>query len=84
MTGSPALGKGVGAELFTKRHNFILVQIEGLAADKIGMTEKYKFILRKLENVVGKEENAGFPAFSSFLTMFSKSIFTGSLKLRIV
>ena len=29
----------------------------------------------RVENIVGKGENAGYPAFSPFPTMFSKGLF---------
>ena len=41
------------------------------ADDKINVTEKLKFIIGRVENVVGKGENA---AFSPFPTMFSKDL----------
>ena len=39
------------------------------------MTDKFKYILEKVENIVGKGENAGKPAFYPFPTMFSKGFF---------
>ena len=47
--------------------------------------EKLKFVLGKVENMVGRGENAGFPAFSPVPTMFTKGLFLrGSLKVGIV
>ena len=43
--------------------------------DKINLTEKVKFVLGRIENIVGKGENAGLPAFSLFPTTFSKVFF---------
>ena len=43
--------------------------MKAFADDK---TEKLKFDLGMVENIVGKGENAGLPAFSHFFTMFSK------------
>ena len=42
---------------------------------KINVTEELKFVLERVENIVGKGENAGLPAFSSFPTRFSKVFF---------
>ena len=38
------------------------------------MTQKLKFNLGKLENIVGSRENAGYILFSLFPTMFSKGL----------
>ena len=38
----------------------------------INVTQKSKFDLHRVENIVRKGENAGLPAFSPFPTMFSK------------
>ena len=37
--------------------------------------QKLKFVLGRVENIVGKGENAELPAFSPFPTMFSKYYF---------
>ena len=34
-----------------------------------------EYVSERIENIVGKEENAGYPAFSPFSTMFSKDLF---------
>ena len=48
-------------ELFTKRQNFRLVQIESrFADDKINVNQKLKFDLERIENIVGIGENAGY------------------------
>ena len=36
--------------------------------------KKLKFVLGRVENTVGKGENAGLPAFSPFPAMFSKGL----------
>ena len=36
------------------------------------ISEKLKCVLQKVENMMGKGENAGLPAFSPFPIMFSK------------
>ena len=39
------------------------------------VAEKLKFILGKVENIVGKGEKCWLPAFSPFPTMFSKGFY---------
>ena len=46
--------------------------MKALADDKINVNEKFKFGLKRVENIVGKGKNAT-KAFSPFLTMFSKA-----------
>ena len=59
-----------------------------LADDKSIVTQDIKVVFHRIENTVGKEENAGYqhflwlPAFSSFPTMFSKVFFLHCLKSR--
>ena len=43
--------------------------LKDLAGDKKNVTEKLKFVLGRIENIVGKGENAGYH------TMFSKGFF---------
>ena len=50
-------------------------KLKAFAEYKINVIEKQKSFWELVENIVGKEENAGLPAFSSFPTMFSKSFF---------
>ena len=50
--------------------------LKGFAEDKIDVTEKLKFVLGRVENIVGKGENAGSP----FPTMFSKGFFLRVVK----
>ena len=40
--------------------------LKAFADDKINETEKLKFILEKVENIVGKGENAGYQHFLLF------------------
>ena len=47
------------------------------ADDKINMTEKLKFVLGKVENIVEKGENAGYQHFLLFPTIFSHYVFKG-------
>ena len=55
-----------------------------LADDKINVTEKVKLVLGRVENIVGKAENAGYQQFVLFLKCFQKASFLGSLKVGIV
>ena len=48
------------------------------ADDAMNMIQILKFILDRLANIVGKEENA--PAFSPFPKMFSKVFLKGNKK----
>ena len=45
------------------------------ADDKINVTRKLKFNFGRVENIVGKGENAGYQHFLLFPTMFSKGQF---------
>ena len=47
--------------------------------DKINVTEKLKFVLGGVENIVGKEENACYQYFL-FQQCFQKASYTGLLK----
>ena len=44
------------------------------AKDKINVTEKLKFLLERVENIVGKSENAGYQHFLLFQQCFQKRI----------
>ena len=46
-------------------------KLKAFADDKLNVIEKLEFVLGRVENIVGKEENA---ALSPFPTMFSKGI----------
>ena len=50
-------------------------KLKAFADDKIKGTQKLKFTLGRVENTVGNGENASYPTFSPFLTMFSKGYF---------
>ena len=45
-------------------------KLKGFADDKLNVTEKSKFVLQRVENIVGKGENAGYQHFS-----FSHNVF---------
>ena len=46
------------------------------------VTEKFKFVLGRVENIVGKGENAGYQYFLFFPTVFSKGFFLKVIKSR--
>ena len=52
------------------------------ADDKIhvNVTQKLKFVLRSVENILGKGENAGYQHFLLFPKMFSKAFFLRVVK----
>ena len=54
------------------------------ADNKINVTKKLKFVLGKVENIVGKGENAGYQHFLLFPQRFQKVSYTGLLKVVIV
>ena len=50
-------------------------KLKAFAYSKINVNDKLKFGLGRVENIVGKGENAGYPAFSAFPTVFSRALF---------
>ena len=61
-----------------------LSKLKAYADDKITVTEKLKFVFGRVENIVGKGENAGYQHFLLFPHCFLKASCTGSLKVGIV
>ena len=61
-----------------------LTKLKGLADDKIKVTQKLKFVLGRVENIVGKGENAGYQLFLHFPQCFQKVSSKGSLRVAIV
>ena len=59
-------------------------KLKAFAEDKINVTEILKFVLERVENIVGKGENAGYQHFLLFLQCFQKASYKGSLKVGIV
>ena len=57
-----------------------MTKLKPFADDKIIVTQKLKFVLGRVENVVGKRRKCWFPAFSPFSTMFSKAFFAVDVK----
>ena len=48
-------------------------KLKAFADDKINVTENLKYVLKRVENIVGKRRNYWWPAFSPFPTMFSEA-----------
>ena len=61
-----------------------LSKFKAYADDKINVVQKLKFVLEMVENIVGKEENAGYQPFLLFSQCFQKASFSGSLQVGIV
>ena len=59
-------------------------KLKAFADDKKDVTENLKFVLERVENIVGKGENAGYKHFLLFPLCFQKASFSGSLKVGIV
>ena len=64
----------------------ILLQskLKAIADIKLKVIQMAKFVLDKTENIVGKEENAGYQHFLLFPQCFQRAFFLGSLKVGIV
>ena len=52
------------------------------ADNKIILTQKLKFVLGRIENIVGKGENAGYQPFLLFPQCFQKLSFSRGVKNR--
>ena len=59
-------------------------KLKAYAGDKITVAETLKFVLGKVENIVGNGENAGYQHFLLFLQYFQKASCTALLKVGIV
>ena len=55
---------------------------KAFADDKINVTEKLKLVLGRIENIVGKGENAGYQHFLLFPQCFQKAYFNKVVKCR--
>ena len=58
--------------------------LKAFADDKIILTQKLKIVMGRVENIVGKGENAGYQHFLLFLQCFQKLSFPEVLKVGIV
>ena len=59
-------------------------KLNAIADDKINITQKLKFASDRIENILGKGENAGYQYFLFFPNCFQKTPSLGWLKVVIV
>ena len=59
-----------------------LTKFKAFPDNKMILTEKLKFMLERVENIVGKGENAGYQHFLLFPQCFQKLIFSRGVKNR--
>ena len=59
-------------------------KLKALADEKMNVTEKLNFVLGRVENIVGKGENAGYQHFLLFPQCFQKAYFLRLFKVGIV
>ena len=55
-------------------------KLKAFADNKKDMAEKSKFVMRRVENIVGNGENAGYQHFLLFPQYFQKASTAGPLK----
>ena len=58
--------------------------MKAFADDKTDVTETLKFVLGRVEKIIGKGENAGYQHFFLFPQCFQKASFSELLKVRIM
>ena len=61
-----------------------LSKLKGFTHNSLNMYQNLKFDLGRVENIVGKEENAGYQHFLLFPQCFQRASSLGSLKVGIV
>ena len=59
-------------------------KLKAFADDKFKVIQMLKILLNNIENIVGKEENAGYQDFLLFPQCFQKAISSGALNIGIV
>ena len=64
-------------QLYTKQQNFRIVQLIAIADDNINGPQELEFELGRIENIVGKGENAGTSIFSFSCNVFKSILFQG-------
>ena len=57
-------------------------KLKAVADDKSNVAAKLKFVLGRVENIVGKGENAGYQHFLLFPQCFQKASLLGVIKSR--
>ena len=76
--------KKVKIYLFTKQQNFGYDQIESICRRQLYVAKVMISPFDKVENTVGKGENAGYQHFLLFRQCFQEASFSGSLKVGII
>ena len=61
-----------------------LSKLKAFADDKIQLTKIMIFVFDRIENIVGKGENAGYPHFLLFPQCFQKARYSGLLNVGFV
>ena len=59
-------------------------KLKAFVDDKMNVIQNLKFLLERIENTVGKRENAGYQHFLLFPQCFQKLSFSGSSKVGVV
>ena len=59
-------------------------KLKAFADNNLNVNRKLKFAFGRVENIVGKGENAGYQHFLLFPQCFQKAFLLGSLKVGIV
>ena len=59
-------------------------KLKAFADDKLNLAEELKFVFGRVENILGKGENAGYQHFLLFPQCFQKASILGSFKVGIV
>ena len=59
-----------------------LSELKAFADEKVNMSKKFQFMVGRVENIVGKGENASYQHFSPFPTMILKGFFLKNVKSR--
>ena len=59
-------------------------KLKAFAEDKLNLAEKLKFVFGRVENIVGKGQNAGYQHFLLFPQCFQKAFSSGLLNVKMV
>ena len=90
---TPQTQRQVGNPSLTATNNLVYLYINRLpddkilglpkfADDKLNVTQNVKVVFLRIENIVGKEENAGYQHFLLFPQCFQKGILLQCVKSR--
>ena len=69
---------------FTDNKILGLPELKAFADNKLNVTQNFKVVFHRIENIVGKEENAGYQHFLLFPQCFQKAFSSGGSKVVIV